>query len=90
MTREAWMVLKDRIRLARLMRKNKITQRQLAEAAGWKSHGHVGNLIRGTKDSVTPASAVLIAAKLGVQTESLFMPRVSKKAVAHVRSKRVA
>lgn len=84
------MVLKDRIRLARLMAKNKITQRQLAEAVGWKSHGHVGNLIRGSKDSVTPASAILIAEKLGVRTEDLFVPRVSKKAVAHVRSRRVA
>lgn len=89
-TREAWMVLKDRITLATLMAIHKVTQRELAEAAGWKSHGHVGNLLRGTKSTVTPPSAFRIAERLGVRTEDLFVPRVTKKTSQPVRKQHAA
>ena len=89
-TREAWMILKDRIRLATLMTINNVRQRELAEAAGWKSHGHVGNLLRGTKRTVTPASAIRIADRLGVSVEDLFTPRASTKRAPHVRTKTAA
>jgi transcriptional regulator with XRE-family HTH domain len=84
------MILRDRIALAWLMKSKHITQRQLAEAAGWKSHGHVGNLLRGTKKTVTPESAFRIAQRLGVRPDDLFVPRVSTKPVERVRSKSVA
>jgi transcriptional regulator with XRE-family HTH domain len=84
------MVLKDRIRLATLMAINNVKQRELAEAAGWKSHGHVGNLLRGTKKTVTPASAILISQRLGVKVEDLFMPRACTKSAAPMRKKHAA
>ena len=73
------MVLKDRVQFAWLMRKRGATYREVAEAAGWKSHGHVGHLISGRKKTVTPAAAALIAEHLGVPVEDLFMLRASKK-----------
>lgn len=77
------MVLKDRVQLAWLMKKRGATYRDVAKAAQWRSHGHVGHLISGRKRTVTPAAAIRISELLGVPVEDLFLPRASKNAGRH-------
>jgi transcriptional regulator with XRE-family HTH domain len=72
-----------RKRLQKLLLIQEVTHRQLAEAIGWKSHTMVGFLVRGEKNSVSPASACAIAKFLGVEVSDLFlteMPSVARQA----------
>lgn len=84
------MVLKDRIALAKIMAIHHISQRQLAAAAGWRSHGHVTSLLSGKKRTVTPKSAFLIAQRLGLPIDALFVPRVSADSGRSDRAKPAA
>jgi transcriptional regulator with XRE-family HTH domain len=70
------MILQDRKRLARLMVIQGVTQRELAEVAGWKAHSILGRLLSGKLKTLTPERAVRIAHHLGVGVEDLFLTRV--------------
>lgn len=71
------MILTDRKRLAKLMVIQGISQRQLAEAAGWRAHSYLGRLLRGEVKTLSPEAAVRIAATLGVGVDDLFLTRMS-------------
>lgn len=74
------MILKDRKQLAKLMVIQEVTQRELAESAGWKSHSYLGRLLRGDVRSLDPEPAIRIACALGVGVDDLFLARVSSDA----------
>lgn len=82
------MVLTNRKMLAKLMLIQGVSQRELAEAAGWKSHSYLGRLIRGAVTTLEVEPAVRIAAHLGVGVDDLFMARVSNDARQSVERKR--
>lgn len=71
------MVLTDRKKLAKLMAIQDVSQREVAAAAGWKSHSYLGRLLRGEVDTLDIDAAVRIAHFLGVGTDDLFMARSS-------------
>lgn len=77
---ELWMILQDRKRLAKLMVIQGVTQRQLAEAAGWKAHSYLGRLLRGDVKTLEPEPALRIAHFLGVGVDDLFLTRVDSDA----------
>lgn len=79
---EVWMVLNDRKKLAKLMVIQGVSQRQLADAAGWRSHSYLGRLLRGDVNTLESMPAVRIAHYLGVGTDDLFVSR-SSSVVAH-------
>jgi transcriptional regulator with XRE-family HTH domain len=66
------MILKDRKALARLMALEGMSQRALAEQAGWHSHSYVGRLLAGKARAVRPDAAARIAAALEVSVGDLF------------------
>lgn len=74
---EIWMHLLDRKKLAKLMVIQGISQRDLAEAAGWRSHSYLGRLLRGEVTTLDAEPACRIAAKLGVGVDDLFLVRSS-------------
>lgn len=78
---DVWMELIDRKRLVRLMRIRKVSQRQLATAAGWKSHSYVGRLLRGEVKTLDADPALRIAFYLQSPVDDLFMTNVDSKAV---------
>lgn len=65
-----------RKRLAKLLLIQGVTHRELAEVAGWKSHGMVAHLIQGRRSGVEPASGVAIARYLGVDPSDLFVSEI--------------
>lgn len=71
------MVLIDRKKLAKLMVIQDVSQRELAKAAGWKSHSYLGRLLRGDVNTLDLEPAVRIAMYLGVGTDDLFVSRTS-------------
>lgn len=71
------MYLRDRKKLARLMVVQEVSHRQVATAAGYKTHGHIGALVRGQKTTCSPEAAVRIARFLGVPLDDLFVTRLS-------------
>lgn len=71
------MVLTDRKKLAKLMVIQDVSQRELAQAAGWKSHSYLGRLLRGDVNTLELEPAVRIAMHLGVGTDDLFVSRTS-------------
>lgn len=75
-----WMKLIDRKRLAKIMAIQGVSARQLAKAAGWRSHSYMNRLISGEAVSCEPEHAVRIARHLGVGVDDLFMPRLSTDA----------
>lgn len=70
------MELIDRKRLARLMVVQDVSQRELAKAAGWKSHSYMGRLLRGDVKTLEAEPALRIAHHLQVGVEDLFLTRV--------------
>ena len=82
-----WMHLTDRKRLAKLMLIQGVTQRELAEAAGWKSHTYLGRLLRGVVSTLDPEPAVRIALYLGVGTDDLFVARASSATAQRVEKR---
>ncbi|WP_372595451.1 helix-turn-helix domain-containing protein [Actinotalea sp.] len=79
------MILTDRKRLAKLMLIQGVSQRELAEAAGWKSHAYLGRLMRGEVNTLEVEPAARIAHFLGVGVDDLFMTRVSGVAGRNVK-----
>lgn len=77
---EVWMQLRDRKRLATIMVVQGVSHRQLAKAAGWKSHSYLGRLIRGEVNTLDPEAALRISHFLGVGVDDLFLVRVSSDA----------
>ena len=71
-----WMELRDRKKLARLMIVQGVSQRELARAAGWKSHSYVARLIKGEAKTLETNPALRIAHSLQVGVEDLFLTRV--------------
>jgi transcriptional regulator with XRE-family HTH domain len=71
------MQLKDRKQLAKLMVIQNVSQRDLAKAAGWKTHSYLGRLMRGEVSTLEPEPALRIAKFLGVGVDDLFLTRVS-------------
>jgi len=74
------MLLTDRKRLARLIAIQGVSKRNVAAAAGWKSHTYLLRLLSGEARTVEPEHAVKIATYLGVDVADLFMPKVSSGA----------
>lgn len=69
------MYLQDRKMLARLMLIQGISQRKLAEAAGWKSHTYMRRLVTGEVKTLKAEPAVRIAHELGVPLDTLFLTK---------------
>lgn len=82
------MILKDRKQLAKLMVIQGISQRSLAEQAGWRSHSYLGRLLRGDVKTLDPEAAVRISCALGVGVDDLFLARVSSHTAQTAPSKR--
>ncbi len=77
---EIYMLLKDRKQLAKLMVIQNVSARQLARAAGWKSHSYMNRLLAGEVRNLAPEPALRIANHLGVGVDDLFIVRVSSDA----------
>ena len=67
--------------LRTLMVVQDVSQRRLAQAAGYKSHAYMGRLLRGEVDTLEPEAALRIARFLQVDADFLFAPRPSSVAV---------
>lgn len=80
------MLLRDRKKLARLMVVQEVSQRELATAAGWKSHSYLGRLLRGEVRTLGTDPALRIAHKLMVPVDDLFLIRVDSIAVPRGQS----
>lgn len=87
---EVYMVLKDRKRLARLMEIQGVSQRDLAKAAGWKSHSYVGRLLDGKAKTLKTDSGSRIANKLQVAVDDLFLVKVTSPASRYDQSRSAA
>lgn len=87
---EIYMRVIDHRRLQKLMLIQGVTTRQLATAIGYKSHAHLGLVVRGQYPTVTPEKAARIARYLGVGVDDLFVPRLSTDAAQSVRSRRAS
>ena len=73
------MELIDRKKLARLMVVQGVGQRELARAAGWKSHSSRGRLLKGQVKTLEADPALRIAHYLQVGVEDLFLTRVDEQ-----------
>lgn len=60
-----------------LMDDLKISGRQLSEEVGWKSHTYLQRILRGEIRTVEQRKAELIAIRLGVPRDVLFLARTS-------------
>lgn len=74
---ELYMILRDRKQLASVMIVQGVSQRELAAAAGWKSHTYMQRLLRGEAKSLKPDAALRIAHRLKVPVDMLFMTKLS-------------
>lgn len=81
------MELTSRKRLAKLMVIQGISQRQLSEDIGWRSHSFMARLIKGTATSVSTDSACKIASRLGVGVDDLFLVKTSNATEDFEKSK---
>lgn len=68
-----------RKRLATLMLIHGASQRDVAEAANWRSHSYLGRLLRGDVKTLDNDAAVRIAHFFGVGTDDLFVSRSSSE-----------
>jgi transcriptional regulator with XRE-family HTH domain len=85
---ELYMILKDRKQLASVMIVQEVSQRELARAAGWKSHSYLGRLLRGEVKTLDADAALRIAHHLGLPVDHLFLTRVSDKNARNGQSKK--
>lgn len=74
------MLVKDRKRLARLIEIKGVSRREVARAAGWKSHSYLLRLISGQATTCEPEHALRIAHFLEVDLYDLFTPKGSSDA----------
>lgn len=84
------MKLKDRNLLAALLAAQGVSARQVAGAAGWKSHSYMNRLITGEATTVKTEAAGRIAKYLGVPVTSLFVPTASIPVAQTVQSRRAS
>lgn len=84
---EVYMLVKDRKRLARLIEIQEVSKREVARAAGWKSHTYLLRILSGEATTLEPEHAVKIAAFLEVDLYDLFTPRVSSGATPHAQQR---
>ena len=87
---ELYMKLRDRKRLQRLMIVQDVSARQLARAAGWKSHSYMNRLLNGQAETLAPEPALRIAHHLGVGVEDLFLTKVERPTHHHGTHERTA
>ena len=71
------MELIDRDKLVRRMTKMGVSQRELARAAGWKSHTYMRRLINGEARTLNTDPALRIAHYLHLDVDDLFVTRVT-------------
>lgn len=83
------MQLTNRKLLAKLMAIQEASQRDVAQAAGWRSHSYLGRLLRGEVDTLDVEAAVRIAHYFGVGTDDLFVARTSSDSL-HVAKRKAA
>lgn len=91
------MQLRDRDKLVRLMDIQGVSQRELAVAAGWRSHTYIQRLIKGARpdrpgkvNGVNPKAAARIARHLGVGIDDLFVTRLSTDTAQTAKTRRAA
>lgn len=70
----------DPRKIRKLMLIQDVTQRDLAQAAGWGSHSYVARILNGEIKTVTPERAARIARHFGVGIDDLFVIRPSSDA----------
>lgn len=70
------MKLKDRKKLLTIMEIQEKSRRDVAQAAGWKSHSYMNRLCNGDVDTLKPEPALRIAKFLGVGVDDLFLTKV--------------
>lgn len=85
---ELYMILRDRKKLQSVMIVQEISQRELARAAGYKSHSYLGRLLRGEVKTLDGDAALRIAHRLGLPVNDLFLTRVSDPSGHKGHSKR--
>lgn len=73
------MELTDPKKLRRLMIVQDVSQREVAAAAGWKSHSYLGRLLRGEVKTLDTTPGLRIAHFLKVGVEDLFLTKVSEE-----------
>lgn len=76
---ELYMIVRDHKKFASVVLVQGISQRELAEAAGWDSHTYLGRLLRGEAKTLSDEAALRIAHKLGLPVDMLFITVVSEK-----------
>ena len=81
------MEIRDLKKLKKLMVIQDVSQRQLAIAAGYKSHAYMGRILRGEVKTLEPAAAVRIAHFFGADLHDLFVTKVSTASSDNGRSK---
>jgi DNA-binding Xre family transcriptional regulator len=74
------MLVRDNAKLAALMAYRGVSARQLAEAAGWRTHTYLLRLLNGEVRSLRTDPALRIAHHLDVAVGDLFVTRVSSDA----------
>lgn len=84
---ELYMILKDRKQLASVMIVQEVSQRELAKAAGWKSHSYLGRLLRGEVRTLDGDAALRIAHRLGLPVDHLFLTRLSNETARTAQGK---
>lgn len=73
-----WMEVDDLKLLQTLVKSHGLTHRDLAAAAGYKSHAYIGRLLRGEVKTLEPTPAARIAHYFDVDLADLFVPRSTK------------
>lgn len=71
------MILEDPQLLRRLMKRKGLSIRSMADYLGFKSHTYVARMLTGEVRSVTPEVAALIAHRLDVPQDVLFVSKVT-------------
>lgn len=74
----------DPKRIRKLMAIQEVSQRTLAQQAGFQSHAYMGRILRGEVKTIDPERAARIAAYFGVGMDDLFIPRMSSDAARSV------
>lgn len=71
------MQVRDLKKLRRLVVIQELSHREIAEAAGWKSHSYVSRLLRGEVNTLKAEPAIAIARLLGCPLEDIFTTRMT-------------
>lgn len=81
------MRVNDPKQIKKLMVIQGVNSRELAEAAGYRTHSYITRILRGEIKTVTPERAARIARFFGVGVDDLFVPRLSTDAGPNVKRK---